>query len=750
MMSDYDFKTLNDKEFEILAADLAGARDSVHFERFKPGRDLGVDGRYFTTAGEEVVLQSKHWAATTLGQLVKHLQAVEVVKVRKLRPKKYVLAVSHPLSRMDKQRITAIFTPFIVTPSDVLGREDLNDLLSKNQEIERRHYKLWISSSAVLSHLINKAIYDRSSFAMSEILDTAHLYVPTQSHDKAVQKLEKLGTVIITGPAGIGKTTLAEHLCLHYLNRKFNLVKIGEEIREAENVFDPNQDQIFYFDDFLGRNYLEALSGHEGAHIVQFIKRIVRDRRKRFVLTSRTTILNQGKLLLDVLQNSNLDKNEFEVTLDSFSEMDRARILYNRLWHSNLGSDHEDAVYQDKRYKQIIRHRNYNPRLIHFITDPDKISSCSPCNYWEHIKKLLENPTTVWQNPFEAQTDDFGRIVVLLVALNGRPISQTDLAEAYHRYTSAPDATPRHGKQDFLLNLKHLAGSLLSRTISANEEVSIDLFNPSIGDYVLHRYATDIPALRIGFASLRSTASLNTLADLAENRLLSEKASASMPRHLVQNAIEAKFIGYAPEYVALACLQIYDPDATFDANDPLLPPAIQFLLESQCPTDFEAVAEVVYRALQVGLVPGDQAARFAFNACAHQPRSNELRFLGAIQSKLSEELRADLLAPLKEAAVEWLLHSVDHEFSDDAVFDSVSPHNLDRAEARLRALIVAKFDEYSITPSAFDVEQIIEEFDVDGRAESYLQSHEEDQDEVRPAAAAFHLDEIDDLFDRTR
>lgn len=46
-MSDYDFSTLNDKEFEILATDLLSKRDNVKYERFKPGRDAGVDGRFF-------------------------------------------------------------------------------------------------------------------------------------------------------------------------------------------------------------------------------------------------------------------------------------------------------------------------------------------------------------------------------------------------------------------------------------------------------------------------------------------------------------------------------------------------------------------------------------------------------------------------------------------------------------------------------------------------------------------------------
>lgn len=749
-MSDYDFRTLNDKEFEILAADLVSARDSAHFERFKPGRDLGVDGRYFASDGKEVILQSKHWATTPLERLVKHLHEVELPKVQKIRPKSYLLAVSHALSRTDKARITAALAPFILTPSDVLGREDLNDLLARNPEVERRHYKLWISSSTVLSHLINKAIYDRSSFAVDEILNDAHLYVPTQNHDIAIQKLEKLGSVIITGPAGIGKTTLADHLCLHYLKRDFSLVRIADEIREAEAVFDPEKEQIFYFDDFLGRNYLEALSGHEGAHIVQFIRRISKDRKKRFVLTSRTTILNQGKLLLDVFQNNNLDRNEFEVTLDSFTEMDRARVLYNHLWHSNLANEYIDAIYVNRRYKEVIRHRNYNPRLIRFITDNDKLVDCPASDYWHHIKGLLDNPTTVWQNPFESQTDDFGRTLVLLVALNGRPIAQAELAESYSRYTSAPNTALHHGKRDFLLNLRHLTGSLLSRTLGANPEAGIDLFNPSIGDYVLHRYVTDIPALRAGFSCLRSTASLKTLADLATNSLLTPTDATAIHRHLLQTAIDEQFLGYSPEYIALACLQVYGPAAAFDAGDPMLAPAIDFLLGSDCPTYFQDVAELVFRALAAGLITGAQAVSFVHRACGKRPMSEELKHLGAIGTKLPYELRSGILPPLAAAAIAYLTDSIHDEFSDDEVFESVDPEDLDDADTNLRQLIWDKLNSYAVELSGSDVDQIVEAFDIRTQAESYFSQDDADHDDRRSAAGTFHLDEIDDLFDRSR
>lgn len=46
-MSDYNFSSLNDKEFESLCSDLLTCHLGKKVERFKAGRDGGVDGRFF-------------------------------------------------------------------------------------------------------------------------------------------------------------------------------------------------------------------------------------------------------------------------------------------------------------------------------------------------------------------------------------------------------------------------------------------------------------------------------------------------------------------------------------------------------------------------------------------------------------------------------------------------------------------------------------------------------------------------------
>ena len=160
---------------------------------------------------------------------------------------------------------------------------------------------------------------------MSEFRGVAQTktYVVTKNHERALKKLEELHSVVITGEAGIGKTTLADQLVHHYVGEGYELGVVEDDLSEAESNLTKKRKQIFYFDDFLGRNYLMAIEGRKDSRILDFMRRMERDSTKRFVLTSRSTVLKQGKLHSDLLNIKKIDKKEYEITIDSLTILDR-------------------------------------------------------------------------------------------------------------------------------------------------------------------------------------------------------------------------------------------------------------------------------------------------------------------------------------------------------------------------------------------------------------------------------------------
>lgn len=520
-MANYDFSTLNDKEFENISIDLISKDKEKRFERFKAGKDGGIDGRFYHTDGNHEIIQCKHYLKTGFSGLITSLKKKndkgvnEIDKVKKLNPLKYIFVTSLPLSANNKKTIKEIFAPYIQNDNDIYGQEDLNVILSNNTNIEEKYYKLWINSTTVLTRILHNAIKSRSEALVEDIKEKSKYYVITNNHNQAIQMLEKSHVVIIAGEPGIGKTTLAKHMAVYYIEKDFECYDVENSINEAENVFEKDKKQIFYFDDFLGSNYLEALENKKDSHIIKFIERVKRDKTKRFILTSRTNIFNQSILLSDTFKSKNIDEDEFIISIESLKELDKAYILYNHIWHSDLEKTYINEIYKNKRYKNIINHKNFSPRIIEFITDTVKIQkeAIKPTDYWNYLIKKLDNPQDIWKNTFDKQSDDFIRTIIILVVLNGNKIEESKLKNAYDLYVKLADLkNSSNTSKEFESVIEEVVKYFLNRTYNKIwKKIEYTLFNPSIADFVLNRYSSSITMLMKFYLSLQTLESLKEL-----------------------------------------------------------------------------------------------------------------------------------------------------------------------------------------------------------------------------------------------
>jgi adenylate kinase family enzyme len=749
-MGNYDLSALDDKEFETLVCRLLSIELKYQIERFKPGRDGGADGRFFSEGGGETIVQCKHWARTPVSSLLRSLETTEAPKVAALGPSRYLLVTSIELSRRDKARIKSIFEPFIKTESDVMGHEDLQDLLSRNSDVVKNHPALWLASADVIGMIQNAAILGRSDFSLDEIRQRASRYVPTKSHSAAKARLEKMGAVLITGSPGIGKTTLAEQLCLEYVLGGYQLCALGESIEEAESIYKSDKNQIFYFDDFLGRNYLEALGRHEDSRIVGFIKRVQKDANKRFVLTSRTTVLNQAKVLSDQFGIGKVDRTELEIRVEALDRMDRARILHKHLWYSELRSDVLQEILLSRRYVDIVEHKNFNPRLIQFITDAQRFDDDDPSKYWSYVEDTLTNPSGVWQHVLDSQLDDFSRALLLLCCFNGGGgISEVDLRSAFSRLKAQAVSRTFRGNGEFTRNSRLVTGSVLTRAI-VGQYVHYSLFNPSIADYVFPRYSADVELLTAIFSSLLSATSLRTLENLKDHGFVPTAVQeaiieALLLQHLPESSLDIEYRWLlAGESVALAATRPNVKQCLVDCLPALLD------VTDDTIRNWESIAVALGACLQAGFISSANVATVFRVLGEADVNSDETLSLTELYLQLGPEQQDEVLPTLKDRVIDVWQNAIGEELVDSGNADEyLSEDDWFYVMQTARAFIEERLDAYPFTFTSSEIESILEYVD-SGEIIHKNQRRESREHDVHDIYPTRHMspaaDAIDELF----
>ena len=303
-MPEYDFHQLSPHDLEHLVRDLLQALWSKRLEGFKTGRDGGIDLRY-AIGPRNLIVQVKHYVRTGFAGLIRNLKK-EATKVAALEPSRYVVVTSVPLSPANKAKILSAVPSAPLVASDVLGQDDLNNLLGRHPAIEQGHPKLWLTSRAVLDKVLHNAEVTRSEFEVHKIYQQMHRYVQTEVFREAEERLADESVVMVAGPPGIGKTTLANMLLYEHLVQGWQAVVIDRDVVEGARLFQRHVNQIFHFDDFVGATLVgEGVSVNDRA-LVNFIALVRDDPTSRLILTTREHLYAQAVARSERLRGAGL------------------------------------------------------------------------------------------------------------------------------------------------------------------------------------------------------------------------------------------------------------------------------------------------------------------------------------------------------------------------------------------------------------------------------------------------------------
>jgi hypothetical protein len=336
--------------------------------------------------------------------------------------------------------------------------------LRDNPEIETAHHKLWLTSSAVLRRILKNGTAVWNEMEEDEIAHKLALYVQTATFDDAMVILSKFRYCIISGIPGIGKTTLAQILVTRFVDEGYELVAAREDVKEALDQLESNKRQVIYFDDFLGRSNLgERLSKKEDEGILRLFKMASHAKNKRVILTTREYILTEARQKYERLSGPELELAKCILELASYTRGNRACILYNHLYFSEVPKSCITSLLSHQRYRTIIDHPNFSPRIIEWMTMGMGRADVTSSRFADAFVASLDHPHRIWEHAFESHLTAEARCLLHVLATMPQSVDFEDLEIAWCASlpTSSQLGAPGEIRLKYERTLKQLDGSFI-------------------------------------------------------------------------------------------------------------------------------------------------------------------------------------------------------------------------------------------------------------------------------------------------
>jgi hypothetical protein len=212
----------------------------------------------------------------------------------------------------------------------------------------------------------------------------------------------------------------------------------------------------------------------------------------KLITTTREHILSNALLGSERLRRSPIIDYRCILHIADYGRPARASILYNHIFFSELPESYRNALICDNFYEHILRHRNFNPRLIEWLSLHRRINTIEPSKYREFILGILENPQEIWHEAFQRQISDYARSLLLALFTFGKETGVGALGLAWKRLSDFEARKYNYSlcRDGYEVVLKEVEGSFVNIT-----KGSVEFLNPSIKDFISGEIITNLERL---------------------------------------------------------------------------------------------------------------------------------------------------------------------------------------------------------------------------------------------------------------
>lgn len=482
-----NYANLSDVEFEYLCQDIMQKKLNISLRRFAQGKDGGID-LTDDVLQTNIIVQVKHYNLSSIDALIRSLKK-EKEKIKIHKPKQYYICCSKNLTPENIKELFANFSEYMSSDKNILTLNEIEDFLQspENQDVLNKHYKLWIDSVGILQQTQNTDIFIDCEVLLSNIEKEKRFFVKTQAFEQATKCLDKNKTLFITGNPGVGKTTTSKMLVLYYatLGYRVRFTTNTSDFRELKKSLslDKKLKEIILVDDCFGQAYFK-MHDAQNEDLLSLIKYVNLSPNKLLILNSRITIFQEAKALKPDLVKSMEDGEYKTIILDvnALSDIEKAKIFYNHLFFNKTPIEYLNEIKKNKRYLNIIKHPNYNPRLISFICNPNRYKNISPSYYFEFVMKNLVNPREIWRDEYEEKLSKTDRILLMtLYSLTDETVDINLLKQCFEKRIEKELDVDKTINQ-FQSSLRRLTEGFISIVDEKGQKIMVA--NPSVNDYL--------------------------------------------------------------------------------------------------------------------------------------------------------------------------------------------------------------------------------------------------------------------------